>query len=183
MNYYARWDFTKLSSVNISLEDVFSKSELTSPQFLLVVGTLTTILCIAIHGCVSSWQKKSILKTLRAAALHLRQRNGKTKLPPSEHRWVSTTQQANFPTACSVCLEPLDNSELNLSPYDVEIQRCTVCSIVTHLDCSTQAGMNCKRISIPNDDLKHHWVEGSTDDEDGLESVELCAFCHEEVHF
>lgn len=88
-----------------------------------------------------------------------------------------------------MCLETLERSS-ELSEIDDEvIERCQVCGIVTHEECSAKAGNDCKRVSMisgksgrtKNSVLPHHWLEGSANREDLVAGGSVCAYCEEEV--
>ncbi|KAH9304467.1 hypothetical protein KI387_008871, partial [Taxus chinensis] len=144
------------------------------PWFAVIFLGIITLLY-----AILQWQRKDSLHWMKAARAK-RKSKSKSMAHAAPHTWAQEYGFSGKRSTCSICLESLQPQQ-PLGPItdsNCFVQRCVVCGIVAHLECSKDASKDCKCVAMAGSkQLLHHWIERWTEIEDIPDRIACCSYC------
>ncbi|XP_042492209.1 diacylglycerol kinase 2 [Macadamia integrifolia] len=170
-----------MADLGIPLLRILTTSDYYGP---FVFGWLVTgsFGLLAIIYAILTWQRKTSLKWVKAAARAKKKVWKKLRVPLSPHTWTEDFSYDEQPSTCCVCLTSLVCLQTGgaKAVSHFPLHRCTVCGVAAHFYCSQFAAKDCKCVAqAGSTHLLHHWSERWTKSDDSTEISAFCCFCDE----
>ncbi|KAK9116539.1 hypothetical protein Sjap_015486 [Stephania japonica] len=141
-----------------------------------LVGILT------IAYTVFQWKRNVSLSGMIAIARSKKNPKTKHNAPVAAHTWSLEAVSRGRNLNCCVCLTSVCPSQ-PLGPMIASesfIRRCSICGVVAHLNCSSNAHQDCKCVSmIGYEHVMHQWSVRWTEIPDQPDETACCSFCEE----
>lgn len=137
---------------------------------------------LAIIYAFLTWQRRTSLNWVKAAARAKKKVWKKLKVPLSHHIWMEDFAYGEQPSTCCVCLFSL------VSPQSVStkaasrtpVHRCSVCGVAAHFFCSDFAAKDCKCVAqAGSSHVRHQWSERWVNMDDNADMSAFCFYCDE----
>ncbi|KAF8369677.1 hypothetical protein HHK36_032300 [Tetracentron sinense] len=121
-----------------------------SRLFIVTCLTAAIVGILTIAYTVFQWRRNISVSWTKAIARTKKKRKAKHKVPVASHSWSLESMSRGKSLNCCVCLKSTSPSQPlgPMAALDSFIPRCSICSAVAHLSCSSKAHKDCKCLSM-----------------------------------